>query len=154
MNDKKARVAALAEIERLRVEVKELIIQRDGLEKFSATLDREAEILRKDFVRACGQRDAAISRAAAAERERDEAREAERWTAELAVRGVARAEAAEVKVVKLREALKPFAELYIGVSMNDNAKAIYTVIGLPEDKTSCTAGDIRRARAILAETEE
>lgn len=62
----------------------------------------------------------------------------------------ARADRAEADRDRMAEALRPFAELYIGVSMSDTATAACTVIGTPgEDKTSITAGDVRRARAAL-----
>ena len=52
----------------------------------------------------------------------------------------------------LKEALKPFAELYCGVSMRDDVAAAFTVIGTRGvDNTVITAGYIRRAREAMGE---
>lgn len=60
------------------------------------------------------------------------------------------AEKAEAQRDALAKVAEPFANLYIGVSMNDDAKAAYTVIGDErEHKTFITAGEIRALRAAL-----
>lgn len=51
--------------------------------------------------------------------------------------------------IRAMEALKPLADLYIGVSMDDDAPAAFTVLGRERDgdRVMLTAGDVRRARA-------
>jgi hypothetical protein len=58
-------------------------------------------------------------------------------------------------VTKLREALEPFARLHVEPSMADDARAACCIIVTPEtDKQTVTAGEIRRARAVLKETSD
>lgn len=58
----------------------------------------------------------------------------------------------QAEIEALKEALKPFAELYCGVSMRDDVAAAFTVIGTRGvDNTVITAGYIRRAREAMGE---
>ena len=105
---------------------------------------------------AAAERDAALARAEAAERERDE-RNARMWeTAEELGRTEARANAAEANVAKLREALKPFAMLahcldYKNSQWLDHETHWMRVVNFNPEPT---VGDLRRARTALQETEQ
>ena len=62
--------------------------------------------------------------------------------------------ASHKRIAELKAALKPLANIHIGVSMNDNATAAVEILRRSDNASVITAGDVRRARAVLKDEGE